>query len=134
MRWFAVFVGLWGAYWIIYVWFTYSAYAALDVIFGPSPSSEFAEQVAATRVNLKVAIGLFVASAFVAIGSAIGLFLGRSSAKRVWLSWCVVLLLIYLVLVYADPSQWDDHLELLFLAPASWLALRDAERKTHVEP
>jgi hypothetical protein len=134
MRKYAFFVGLFGAFWLVYAWFSYRAYEAIDVIYGPKPTAEFAAQVAALRFNVKAAITLFATSAIVAFGSAIGLFLGRPSAKRVWLSWSVFLLLAYVVSLYVDPSSWSDHLELLFMAPLSWWVLREVEAKKRVEP
>jgi hypothetical protein len=92
MRWYAVLVALFGALCVLYACLTYGVYDMLDGIFGRNPTSEFAAQVAALRVNLKTAVGLYVVNTFVAFGSAIGFYFGRRWAKRLWLSWCCILL------------------------------------------
>jgi hypothetical protein len=129
MRGYALFIALWGALWTLYAFFTYTAFGALDAIFGPRPSPEFAADVAATRINLKVAIVLFPLSAVVAFGCAVGIFLGRLWAKRVWLVWCTFLMAVYFLALYVNPSKWTDHLELLVLAPLSWWVFRERTKR-----
>jgi hypothetical protein len=134
MRLLAAFVAFYGAVWSIYGWFTFRVARLLDEMNQPPISPDLVAEATRRHAEVLVMAGVFVASALVAVTSAFGLWMGRRWAKGLWLSWCGLLFAVFWLRLLGSPSSWATNLEMAFLGPFSWFAIRSYERRNQPAP
>ena len=115
-RWLSPCVALFGC--VCFVRAAFCAYVFTS-FSGAQATRYLASDVVLEMNNVKTAMAVsfmaFTFAGLAAIVSAIGLFLHRSWAGRLWLSVSAALFLYFLLALYSKPFAWSGYLEGLAL-------------------
>jgi hypothetical protein len=99
----------------------------------PYLSNDVLVKVKSTQRLMLISILIFSLLALVSITSAVGIFLNRAWASKVWLCATIFIFLYVVFACYNNSSEWLDYLFIFFLCLFSWFLLWYYPRKHTVE-